>query len=208
LVFLESGADIMSKKTRLAIVVIMVLALAVPLTVSAQSGGPYTAGFQLQNLDPGTATISINYYDQAGGSVATVPDTVSGNGSKTYFPLSAVSSGFNGSVVISSDKPLAAIVNVLKSDFNGGASYGGFSSGATSVNLPLIMKSNFSLHTCSTFRTRVPRPPLPSSATRAAARKASRSRPTRPRLSIRRSTAVCRLATSARPPSPPPSRLR
>jgi hypothetical protein len=75
-------------------------------------------------------------------AIATVPDTVSGSGSKIYFPLSAVPSGFNGSVVVSSDKPLAAVVDVLKSDVSGGASYGGFSSGATTVNLPLIMKSN------------------------------------------------------------------
>jgi hypothetical protein len=132
----------MKKIKFLSLVVVLVAAVVFPLSVAAQAGGPYTAGFQLQNLEASLATISINYYTQAGTVSTTVADSINANASKTYFPLSAVASGFNGSVVVSSDRQLAAIVNVLKTSFNGGASYGGFTGGATTVNLPLIMKNN------------------------------------------------------------------
>jgi hypothetical protein len=129
-------------KIGLALSVVVTLAFPVVMTASAQSGGPYTSGFQLQNLDPGTATVQIAFYQQSGVQQTSVSDSIAGNSSKTYFPLSAVSSGFNGSVVVSSDKPLAAITNVLKSDLHGGASYAGFTGGSTTVNMPLIMKLN------------------------------------------------------------------
>jgi hypothetical protein len=132
---------------RLTLIAVMLVVLAIPLVASAQSGGPYTSGFQLQNLDAGTATVTITYYSKNGAVAADVPDTISGNGSKTYFPLSAVASGFDGSVVVSSDKPLAAITNVLTTDHAGGASYSGATSGAPTVNLPLIMKGNFGYST-------------------------------------------------------------
>src|SRR5437016_616127 len=106
----------MKRLWRLGLVGIMALVLAIPIVASAQSGGPYTSGFELQNLDPGTATVSINYYSPSGSVAATVNDTINGSSSKTYFPLTGVSSGFSGSAVVSSDKPLAAIVNVLTSD--------------------------------------------------------------------------------------------
>jgi len=125
----------------------MASVLALPAVALAQSGGPYTSGFQLQNLDPGTATVSINYYSPSGSVAATVNDTINGSSSKTYFPLSGVSAGFSGSAVVSSDKPLAAIVNVLTSDFLGGASYSGASAGAATVSLPLVMKNNFGIST-------------------------------------------------------------
>jgi hypothetical protein len=137
----------------LASVMSLVLALPIvaasPIAAYAQSGGPYTSGFELQNLDPGPigATISITYYAPNGSVAASVSDSIAPSSSKTYFPLSAVSSGFSGSAVVSSDKPLAAIVNVLTSDLRGGASYSGASAGAATVSLPLIMKNNFGYST-------------------------------------------------------------
>ena len=71
----------------------------------------------------------------------TVPDTIPANSSKTYFPIDAPS-GFNGSVIIESTTQVVAIVNTLG---NGGAYFAsttGFSSGSTSINLPLLMKGN------------------------------------------------------------------
>jgi hypothetical protein len=116
------------------------------MVASAQSGGPYTSGFQLQNLEASTATVTIQYYS-AGTLTTSVNDTINANSSKTYFPLSAVSSGFNGSVVVSSDRQLAAITNVLTSDMLGGASYSGATGGTATVSLPLIMKANFGYST-------------------------------------------------------------
>ncbi len=137
------------KNTRRTFILVSLLAAIalMPIGVSAQSGGGYTTGFQLQNLEAQAATVTINYYDQAGATSATVNTTIAANGSTTYFPLSSVPTGFSGSVIVSSDRALASIVNVLTSDFAGGASYSGATSGATTVNLPLIMKANFNYNT-------------------------------------------------------------
>lgn len=116
------------------------------LTVGAEPSS-YQSSIQIQNLDTGNAaTIGIEFYNAAGTAI-THNDTVAAGGSKTYFPLPAVSAGFDGSAVISSDKPVAAIVNVVADGFLFGASYGGFNQGAPSVNLPLIMKGNSGFNT-------------------------------------------------------------
>jgi hypothetical protein len=133
-----------NRKIYAAMAMVLILAL-IPLGIA--QAVTYTSGFQIQNLTSTTANISIVFYDQAGVAQATVPDTISGDSSKTYFPLSAVSVGFNGSVVVSSDQNVAAIANVLGDGGNMGASYGGFSSGATTVNLPLVMKENYGINT-------------------------------------------------------------
>jgi len=121
--------------------------LFTPTATLAQTiGGPYKAGFQVQNLESTTATISLLFYDQSGATVANVTgETINGNASKTYYPLenapTNISGSFNGSVVISSDKQVAAIANVLTSAETGGASYSGFTGGATTVSLPLLFKN-------------------------------------------------------------------
>jgi len=127
-------------------VAIMLGIIVMPLTASAQI--TYTSGFQVQNLDTSNnANIQITFYKQDGSIEATVPDTIPAGGSKTYFPLNAVSVGFNGSVVISSDREIRAIVNVLGNGLAYGASYGAFTAGATTVYVPLLMKANSGYNT-------------------------------------------------------------
>jgi len=114
----------------------------------------YSSGFQVQNLSSSqVADLQIQYYDKNGSVVTTFntdpldPDPknhpVPASGSRTYYPIHAPS-GFDGSVVISSTTQVVAIANTIADD--GTASYfgstTGFSSGATSVNLPLLMKGN------------------------------------------------------------------
>jgi hypothetical protein len=53
-----------------------------------------------------------------------------------------VPSGFDGSAVIFSNQPVAAIGNELGNTSQYGASYSGFSAGATKASLPLIMCNN------------------------------------------------------------------
>ncbi len=129
------------------VIVVLVLALAMVL-VSSVAAQPttYNTGFQVANQSGTDATITITYVNQDGTVDATVSDTIPANGSKTYFPIGA-SAGFNGSVVISSDQPVAAITNVLANGFAFGASYESFEAGAPVVNLPLIMKGNFGFNT-------------------------------------------------------------
>lgn len=122
------------------VALMVALALIVP-TIGAQ-GITYSSGFQVQNLGTGGATISITFYNQDGSTAGTTSDSIPANGSKTYFPVPAVSDGFNGSAVISSDQPVAAITNLLGNSPTYGGSTTGFTAGSTAVGLPLIMRAN------------------------------------------------------------------
>ncbi len=136
---------------KLSIVVALFLVLAIP--ASASAAVTYTTGFQIQNLSGSTANIVLTYYNQDGTVNTTANDTVAANGSKTYFPLNAVASGFNGSVVVSSDQQVTAIVNVLGNNGSAGStstladSYASFAQGGSPVNLPLVMKGNYGFNT-------------------------------------------------------------
>jgi len=130
-----------------------ILILAIVLTMfgissNAQAGAfTYTAGFQVQNLEGTQAAVSITYYNQDGTqNVAPVSDTIPANGSKTYYPVHA-NTGFNGSVIVSSDKQVASVVNILGNNGAAGASYVGSSAGSTTVLLPLLMKGNSGFNT-------------------------------------------------------------
>lgn len=107
----------------------------------------YTACFALQNLEATPASIVIVYYRQDGTIAASVSDTLRANQYKAYCPLEAVTTGFNGSVVISSDRRLASIANVMGDGYYNGASYTGQTSGATSVYVPLLMKEHYGYST-------------------------------------------------------------
>jgi hypothetical protein len=134
------------KFTRLAVLFVLLLSL-VPLTASAQTVS-YDSGIQVQNQGTDVATIVITYYNQDGTVATTVDDTIAVDSSNTYFPIDGLTAGFSGSAVISSDQPVVAISNMLLTESGGttygfgGASYGGFESGASSASLPLIMKGN------------------------------------------------------------------
>ncbi|MFQ5580522.1 MAG: hypothetical protein ACE5H9_04170 [Anaerolineae bacterium] len=137
------------KKHFLVVTVLLVLLLTFSASALAQGPSSYTSGFQLQNLSSSQdATVVITYYNQDGTVASTVNDTVTKSSSKTYFPLSAVSDGFNGSVVISSNQPVAAIANILGDGGSfGGASYDSASAGATSVSVPLVIRNAFGINT-------------------------------------------------------------
>lgn len=130
------------KTLRIVFLAVLVLAL---FTVGMASAGKfsYTTGFQVQNLSSSSASVAITYYNQDGSVAYTANDTIDGSKSKTYFPLpDGVGTTFNGSVVVSSDQSVGAVVNLLSTTYNQGASYVGSSSGGTSVQLPLLMKGN------------------------------------------------------------------
>lgn len=140
----------MRKKLSLSVLVafLVVLAFGSGATL-AQGPVTYSSAFQVQNLEGAEATVHIAYYDQASTSVYGGDIQVPGNGSKTIFPFLTDGitgpSTFNGSVVLSSDKQIAAILNTQTatgfSPFYG-ASTNGFSEGTTEVSLPLIACNN------------------------------------------------------------------
>lgn len=118
--------------------------------LSARAGAfTYTSGFQVQNLDNTAASIQINFYNQDGSQPPGMPvsDSIAALGSKTYFPLSQVPTGFNGSVVISSTTQVAAVSNVHGDNFDANASYVAFNNGSGSVLIPLLMKNNSGFNT-------------------------------------------------------------
>lgn len=137
------------KKLYILFIIVFLIGSMGSITSNANAAKyTYTSGFQIQNLSESTAHMAIAYYDsqeEGGGLSTSVNVDLAGLGSATYFPVHA-STGFKGSVVISSDQPVASIVNLVAS--NGGthigdASYIGSTTGATTVNLPLLHKNNY-----------------------------------------------------------------
>lgn len=137
------------KKIGFALIALVLLAVAlVPSPASAQISS-YTADFQIVNLSQtNAATINIAFFAKNGTTVASVSDTIAANSSKTYSPLpNAVPSGFDGSVVISSNEPIAAITNVKSGDAKYGSSYSSFTGGSNKVSLPIINKAFYGINT-------------------------------------------------------------
>ena len=137
------------------ITTLLVLAALLALSISVASAAPssYSTGFQVANLSSSaTANITMTFYNASGGTPIEVTDTIAAGSSNTYFPLSnpnAVNlpAGFAGSAVISSDQPVAAIVNVIGDAFTtGGASAASFDGGSTTVSLPLVAKNQVNIY--------------------------------------------------------------
>jgi hypothetical protein len=133
-------------KKVLALIIVISL-LLVPTSVFAQAGKSYTSGFQVLNLENSEAHINLDFYNNAGTLVASAAYTIAALDVQVFYPLSDVSAGFSGSVIISSDKKLASVVNVLTADFKGSSSYTGLAEGGTTVNLPLVMAKNYGINT-------------------------------------------------------------
>lgn len=116
--------------------------LAAPVAQAQTKFPAYTSSVQVQNLENSPALVTLTAYNPNGDIDTTLPqDTIAANDSKAYFPL-GVSEGFQGAMVISSDKKVAAIANVLNSTLTAGASYVAAGEGATEVQIPLLMKDN------------------------------------------------------------------
>ncbi len=141
------------RKISALIVIALVLGMLGMTTGNVSASGKfpsYISSIQLQNLSSEAATVTLTYY-LSDGTVDTSfvdPDVLSGYGTRTYFPTHA-NSGFSGSVVVSSDKPLAAVSNILGlgSSKTGAGAYVALTDGSTSIALPLLMKGNSNIDT-------------------------------------------------------------
>lgn len=122
---------------------LLVLAFAAVPGAGAQQGITWQTGIQVQNLSTSTANITLTFYrSDTGAQAGSTADTIAASGSKTYFPIQGVAAGFNGSAVVSSDQPIAAIMNLLGNSGAYGGSATGLAAGSTTVGLPLIMRGN------------------------------------------------------------------
>jgi hypothetical protein len=135
----------------------------VPFAVFAQDPSSSTvkaSAFQIQNLGTTPATVTI-YYVAADGSKTTqkLANTIPAGGSttistfvdKTADNYMNAPEGFSGSVIVESDVAVAAIANLqglpsvtygTSTFYTSGASYTGFSAGASTINFPLITRKN------------------------------------------------------------------
>jgi hypothetical protein len=136
------------KITRLVVAVVLILGMFVAFTrdVSAQGKYSYTSGIQIQNLSSENADIRIQYYrggtgPDAGQLVTETTRTATPNEVFFYFPI-PISGQFQGSVTVLSTKAVAAISNLLSSNYAAQASYVGSSQGNTTIILPLLDKGN------------------------------------------------------------------
>ena len=114
-------------KTRIALVVLMVLVALQGLSLGALADGPsgtWASGIQIQNQsDTNEAHITIEFYwAENSGNASTTPaavhtDTIAAGKSKTYYVPSHISGlpdNFIGSAVVSADQPVAAILNTSR----------------------------------------------------------------------------------------------
>ena len=110
----------MNKLVRVLLVVALtIVSLQLTSILVGAQGGTWVTGFMIQNQDlVNTANVTIKFYWAEGtaspGALAhTLPDAIGAGLSKSYFTTSIVGlpEGFIGSVVIESDRAVAATVN-------------------------------------------------------------------------------------------------
>jgi hypothetical protein len=108
--------------------------------VEAQGFASYRSGITLYNLESAEATVTVQYFDTTGTSVADTTDTIAGNSTKDYVAV-PTDDGFQGSAVVSSSTEIAVISNITGAGVARG-SYVGMSQGSTTVRLPILMKNH------------------------------------------------------------------
>jgi hypothetical protein len=140
-------------KKFLSLVFAIALAFGV-LSVPVQAAVPvsYESSIQLRNLTDSEGTITLTFYDLSGEEVASVPDEIAANETKSYYQSSMpIDAGFNGSVVIASSVEVAAESNIVGLNSSNNpisyAAYGGFSEGSNEVYLPTLFKNNYGYNT-------------------------------------------------------------
>ena len=138
------------KRVVLSLAILAVLAL--PLTVFAQT--TTNTAFQVVNLsDAEDANVAIVFYDATGAQVLSMDDVIVAGSSETYIQanMTGLGASFDGSVVVTSDQQIAAIVNQNTSNadstagYNG--SYTGFSEGSDTFYVPVVLGSFYGYHT-------------------------------------------------------------
>lgn len=138
------------KRLQFALVVAIILATLVGAT--AASAQQFNSGIQVYNLSSNEAHILVEFYNEDGSVAASPGYSIDPDGSITLFPLD-VADGFMGSVVISSDEPIVAVVNEtgIGSGYAINASYESFAEGAEQIGLPLITRNNPTARPISTW---------------------------------------------------------
>jgi hypothetical protein len=118
--------------------------LRVPMLFKGAFGGSYNAALYVQNTDVSQdANIRINFYDTSGNLTCYVEDSLAAQASKGYWlpSVGCLPAGWVGGAVVTSDRE---IVSVGRPHVGAEvATYGGFTSGSTSLYLPMLFRNAF-----------------------------------------------------------------
>ncbi|MCC6165594.1 MAG: hypothetical protein IT329_00060 [Caldilineaceae bacterium] len=137
--------------TRIAVASTLALSLLASSLgpVYAQAFPSYDSGVQVQNLQGTAGSVTLKSYTEDGTEKTVVAaDPITANGSNTYFAATLpLDQGFKGSMVVSADVEVAAIANIVTPGFTAAAAYLAANEGATTVQLPLLMKNNSGYNT-------------------------------------------------------------
>lgn len=134
-------------KMMLIVAALLSLLALTSASVGAQVHTNYTAKFSVQNLSSSSATVVVEYFSRATGlSVATASDTIAGDSEVFYFAIGAVTAGFDGSAVVSSNQPVASVVYMeatsSDADTISGA-YAAVNNPGTSFLVPQLFANHF-----------------------------------------------------------------
>lgn len=134
-----------------AITIAMIFAICIP---SGAQGGTWQTGLNFQNLAFGVgeyAALQVDFYDDAGLVVATLSrDNIApGGGTTIYVPGESTVPYGQFSGVVSSDRPMAAVVNNVNRDIKVGDSYLGTRDVdlGTKLYAPLIYRNHVGYNT-------------------------------------------------------------
>ncbi len=145
----------------LTIVAVMMLALGFGVDSAQAVPASYSSSIELQNLSTSaTAHVTVDFYSSSTGTVDfSFSVDLDPAEMVSYYPLTDAnlpgsgepSSGFSGSIVVSSDVPLGAISQLTGKDGSNNeafmATYKGFQSGGTTAQLPLLFYNNYGFYT-------------------------------------------------------------
>ena len=140
----------MSKKL-LSSLAALVTAIAGMGIVKADTGyaATFTSSITYSNVGTGSASVLMNFYDQASGTAIPVtrPSLAPGASSSLFLGSTSLTAGFNGSAIISSDQPIAATAVQIAT--NAGTLVknrplsNGFASGAAQVLIASTLRAKF-----------------------------------------------------------------
>jgi len=119
--------------------------------VSAEGPSTYETTVTVTNVSEDGGEIFLNFVNPDGSHQSEILSSSIDALETKLFNTFPIASGFTGSMIISSNVPLASSSNIIGKTADGStmnyASYVGVSSGASSVFLPLLMDSNYGFNT-------------------------------------------------------------
>lgn len=139
----------MKKRIAFGLTLVLVLMSVLPALAADPLPGTGNTDIIVQNTDTNTAnpaaTVNVDYINQAGGVEKTVFASVKPLAANEFTAAnSGLGDGWIGSAVVSSEKELAAVVNVIwtngsANDHITGGQYTGYEAGSTEAFLPYLV---------------------------------------------------------------------